>query len=113
MPDEATRTPTDTEMLDAFLDRKDFESQLAGDGRADDAVGRAEFERWMGELRAAAVEEASRYIEGLTARGLVSRDAVLVDLEVAQSRMRRGLRANGQTREPVRSILGVNTPQGT
>jgi ABC-type taurine transport system substrate-binding protein len=54
-------TPTTDEARAAYVDRKDFEDQVAQVDRRGDATAEAEFERWQAaQPRTVSVEQAQR-----------------------------------------------------
>ncbi len=63
------------------------------------------------ELRAAAVREATHYIERIYRRGLQSRDSILLDLGAVAERMEHGMTARGNTRVVSSRVSGEEKPQ--
>lgn len=53
-------TPTTEEVLDAYVDRKDFLDAVTGLERRGDDVATAEFWRWLNKIKAEAWEQGKR-----------------------------------------------------
>lgn len=60
-PIETPYTPTEKQVEFAYIDRRDFESQVSGEGRLADEVPQAEFARFIAHVQAEAVRAAAAY----------------------------------------------------
>lgn len=60
-PTDTPFTPTEKDVEFAYIDRRDFESQVSGGGRLPDEVSQAEFARFLVRMKADAVRKVAKY----------------------------------------------------